>query len=264
MNLHLPKPKTLSSSLSRNQRKAAGHNASRLCGRGGGNNTLAFRPPTSRGSDDSSQQHGSGTDFSSNDNPHCKKGGGSNATTCVPSETRAETGLPPLDHRSLLSTHPASGKAGFSRNGTQAEAGISALALESATPSAAPSAAPAHFSEHQIAEAQRRQDLLTQLAQLENKGFSLNRAAKALGEPAANLSRYRRQYAAGGFDALIPKTDRCGRQPLATLDEEELKEAKNLFLQTGSKTAALRMLASSSGTIREEVIAASRGVSRAV
>jgi hypothetical protein len=73
--------------------------------------------------------------------------------------------------------------------------------------------------------------------------------ASAAGErvdvSAATLSRWRRAYAASGLKGLEPDYSKCGRKPLAVLDEWEQTTAKRLYVQTGSVTTALRLLANS-------------------
>jgi hypothetical protein len=45
-------------------------------------------------------------------------------------------------------------------------------------------------------------------------GASLNEAARRLGAPVANLHRYLREYETRGFEGLIPKQDKSGRESL--------------------------------------------------
>jgi hypothetical protein len=60
---------------------------------------------------------------------------------------------------------------------------------------------------------------------------------------AATLSRWRRAYAANGLKGLEPDYTKCGRPPMARLDEWEQMTAKQLYVKTGSVTTALRLLA---------------------
>lgn len=95
---------------------------------------------------------------------------------------------------------------------------------------------PSTFSEAQLTEAHRRERLVTDLAILEHEGQSLNAAALSLGEPAANLSRYRSAFRRGGFAALVPKFANSGRKPLATLSPAHVAEVQRLVLQTDPNT----------------------------
>jgi hypothetical protein len=87
------------------------------------------------------------------------------------------------------------------------------------------------------AVAQQRAELLTRVAQ----GESL----KAVGLSPATYSRYRSDYAAEGLEGLKPKWAKCGRKPLARLDDIEQTMVKGLYVQTGSITLALSQLAQS-------------------
>ena len=108
--------------------------------------------------------------------------------------------------------------------------------------------------------AQQRLELLEEIAGLEVRGISLRKACLVLEQSPATVLRWRRDYAAGfeqggpeaGLRALEPKTANCGRRPSVVLDDEEEAEAKRLYVVTGSKTTALRLLANSS-LCREEV-----------
>lgn len=100
-------------------------------------------------------------------------------------------------------------------------------------------------TEHQLAEARRRLDLVEALPRYP----SLRRAADALGEPVANLSRYRRAYLAGGctLESLLPGTDLAGRpRAAAVLTAPEIAEARIYLLKTESLPLALEALADSS------------------
>jgi len=97
---------------------------------------------------------------------------------------------------------------------------------------------------HQLAEARRRLDLVEAIGRFP----SLRKAAEALGESVANLCRYRAAYEAGGrtLEALLPGTDRAGRPKLAaTLQPEEIAEARRALLKTESLPLALEHLADS-------------------
>jgi hypothetical protein len=83
-------------------------------------------------------------------------------------------------------------------------------------------------------EALRREEILLALASGEKRPIS-----------PATLSRWRRAYAAEGLKGLEPDYSKCGRKPLATLDVGEQTTAKRLYVQTGSVTTALRLLADS-------------------
>jgi hypothetical protein len=98
-------------------------------------------------------------------------------------------------------------------------------------------------NENQIREARRREQLLEQLDKITAAGGSLGSAADLLGEDAASLCRWRKAYRAGGFEALVPKHHQSGRKPLAVPSADELTKLKALYVQTGSKTSAMRMFA---------------------
>ncbi|WP_043586330.1 hypothetical protein [Geminisphaera colitermitum] len=93
----------------------------------------------------------------------------------------------------------------------------------------------------QLEEAHRRRQLVEALA-----GFpSLRVASQVLGEPAANLCRYRRAWD-GTLDSLMP-TGSSGRPPVAdALSSEEIAVAKTYLLKTESLPLALELLADSS------------------
>ncbi len=97
---------------------------------------------------------------------------------------------------------------------------------------------------HQLEEARRRQALVDALPRY----ASLKAAAEGLGEPIANLSRYRKAYQAGGgsLESLIPKTDNAGRPPLAViLTDDEIAFAKRYQLELESLPLAIEYLADS-------------------
>lgn len=97
-----------------------------------------------------------------------------------------------------------------------------------------------------MTEALRRQQILEQCAVLVAEGHSQNSAAAALGVAPANLTRWRRAFAAQGLAGLADQRGgRCGRKPLAVLNEAEELIAKRLFVKMESKTSALRALAAS-------------------
>ena len=99
-------------------------------------------------------------------------------------------------------------------------------------------------TEHQLAEARRRLDLVEALPRF----ASLRQAADALGEPVANLCRYKRAYEEGGcqLTALLPGTDRAGRpRAAAVLSPAEIAEARLYLLKTESLPLALECLADS-------------------
>jgi hypothetical protein len=94
----------------------------------------------------------------------------------------------------------------------------------------------------QLAEARRRLELVQAIARYP----SLRRAAEALGEPVANLSRDRRAYldGAGTLHSLLPATDAAGRpRAAATLTTAEIAQARLYLLKTESLPLALEALA---------------------
>ena len=98
----------------------------------------------------------------------------------------------------------------------------------------------------QIAEALRRQTILEKVQQvITSTGCSLSTAAQEIGEDISSVWRWRKAFRAGGFEALVPKYHNSGRKPLVTMNADELQEATKLYVQTESKTTALRMLAHS-------------------
>lgn len=99
-------------------------------------------------------------------------------------------------------------------------------------------------TEHQLAEARRRLALVEALPRYS----SLRQAAAELGEPVANLCRYRRAYLAGGcvLEALLPGTDAAGRpRAAAVMTAPEIAEARIYLLKTESLPLALEQLADS-------------------
>jgi hypothetical protein len=96
-------------------------------------------------------------------------------------------------------------------------------------------------TEFQLKEARRRQ----QLVEDAKKFPSLQTAAKELGEPAANLCRYRQKYD-GTLESLMPATDNAGRPRLAAcLSDDEIAFAKQRYLMTESLPLAIEALADS-------------------
>jgi len=87
-----------------------------------------------------------------------------------------------------------------------------------------------------VAESLRREDLLTQVA----SGKSL----AEVGLSAPTYSRWKRAYDKSGVKGLEPKFSKCGRRPLAQMDDWEKDTAKRMYVQTESVTTALRMMAS--------------------
>lgn len=76
------------------------------------------------------------------------------------------------------------------------------------------------------------------------RGISVATACREAGVPRASFERWRARMAQGGIEALADNYANCGRRPIAVLDEQELQIARGLYVQTGSATAALRILAS--------------------
>ena len=114
------------------------------------------------------------------------------------------------------------------------------------------------LTEFQAFEQVRRENLLTQLAELlhpERKGgpVSLNRAAKILGESPSALCVWRQKFHRYGKEGLIPRQrDRSGRKPLAVLSPEHQAHVQGIVLATDPNTGtrvsvsmALRMFAQS-------------------
>jgi len=86
-----------------------------------------------------------------------------------------------------------------------------------------------------VAEAGRRADLLAQVAS--------GRTLAEVGLSAATYSRWRRAYEAQGLKGLEPKFGKCGRKPMARLDDWERTMAKQFYVKTESVVTSLRMLA---------------------
>jgi len=94
---------------------------------------------------------------------------------------------------------------------------------------------------YQLEEARRRQALVEALPQYP----SLKAAEEALGEPIANLSRYRTRYD-GTLKSLMPKSGNAGRPRLAAiLTEDEIRFAKQRYLMSESLPLAVEALADS-------------------
>jgi hypothetical protein len=81
----------------------------------------------------------------------------------------------------------------------------------------------------------------------------LTKAALGQSVPArpATLSRWRRAYAASGKKGLEPDYTKCGRKPLAKLNEMEEIAVKQLYIKTGSATTALRLFANTEACSQE-------------
>lgn len=97
-------------------------------------------------------------------------------------------------------------------------------------------------TQHQLEEARRRLALVEALPRY----ASLSAAETALGEPKANLCRYRKMYRLGGhtLTALMPATDQAGRPALVdVLSSEEIAEARRWLLKTESIPLAFEFLA---------------------
>ena len=89
-----------------------------------------------------------------------------------------------------------------------------------------------------------RQAVLEKVAAIMEEGkISLRQACLLIGESPSNIIRWRDQFAKDGLEGLESKTGNCGRKPEIELNETEELAAKQLYVQTGSKTSALRMLA---------------------
>lgn len=86
-------------------------------------------------------------------------------------------------------------------------------------------------------EAQRRANILTAIA----SGATL----REVGLSPATFSRWRNAYKKDGLKGLEPQFAKCGRKPMAVMDQVEQMMAKKLYAQTGSVTLALRTLANS-------------------
>ncbi len=94
---------------------------------------------------------------------------------------------------------------------------------------------------HQLEESLRRQTLV----EAASRHPSLTAAAAALGEPIANLSRYRKAYD-GTFESLLPKSENAGRPRLAAiLTDDEIRFAKQRYLMSESLPLAVEALADS-------------------
>lgn len=91
----------------------------------------------------------------------------------------------------------------------------------------------------------RETAVLAILDLIRDRGLSVSAACREAKVPRASFDRWKARYDAAGLEGLEDNYANCGRRPMATLDEHELKEARRLYLQTGSTTAALRMLAAS-------------------
>lgn len=97
------------------------------------------------------------------------------------------------------------------------------------------------LTSHQLEEARRRLRLVEAIERFP----TLKAAAAGLGEPVANLCRYRRAYD-GTLESLAPNTTAAGRPAaVATLSKEEIDFAKTYLLKTESIPLALEYLADS-------------------
>jgi hypothetical protein len=108
--------------------------------------------------------------------------------------------------------------------------------------------------EARITEANRRLELVQTYRALLEQGHSGISAAKVMGEDHVSMWRYNLKFEKGGYNGLLPATDKCGRkselQKLRELLGTEvldkiLAEIKGINLDTESTTAALRLYAHS-------------------
>ncbi len=76
------------------------------------------------------------------------------------------------------------------------------------------------------------------------RGLRVSAACREAGVKRTSFDRWAARYDAGGIEALDDNFANCGRRPMAVLDEAETRLARQLYVQTGSATAALRTLAS--------------------
>lgn len=101
---------------------------------------------------------------------------------------------------------------------------------------------PVPRTEYQIREQQRRIELCNAADSLTVRKISLRSAAVLLGEPIANLSRWRTARTAGGDEALIPDVS-PGRKIKFALSDTETKTLRGLALQKGSIPVAIEWFA---------------------
>src|SRR4051812_31628820 len=91
----------------------------------------------------------------------------------------------------------------------------------------------------------QRLSILEAVARAIAEGVSQNAACRVIGVAPANITRWRRRYAEGGLGALEPALEKCGRKPMATLDEAGQTAVRHLAVKLESTTQALRMFADS-------------------
>jgi hypothetical protein len=96
-----------------------------------------------------------------------------------------------------------------------------------------------NLSDHQALEKQRRLRVVRSFEGLKARGYSLNRAARELGESPASLSRYYRAYLARGEDGLAPATAACGARPKFRLTDIEADALRGLVLEKESLPLAV-------------------------
>lgn len=102
-------------------------------------------------------------------------------------------------------------------------------------------------------EAMERWEAIEAVEQIRrSRGLSISAACREANVSRANFDRWAAKFKAGGIEALQDNYANCGRKPLATLDDQELMAARQLYTETGSATQALRILANSP-ECREEV-----------
>lgn len=104
------------------------------------------------------------------------------------------------------------------------------------------------FSEFQMAEANRRLELVEAYAQLLQGGCTPGAAAKQLGQSRVTIWRWEQRYAQSGYQGLIPETHKRGRKSKAEklgLTPEIVAQVKGLNSDLESNTAAWRLYAHS-------------------
>ena len=95
------------------------------------------------------------------------------------------------------------------------------------------------MTETQSAEALRRESLCLRAKVIMAPGVSLNEAARQIGEPVANLHRYLRDYDSRGFEGLVPKQDKSGRDSLRAVFVAQIGE--ETMVQVEKRVAGLAL-----------------------
>jgi hypothetical protein len=95
------------------------------------------------------------------------------------------------------------------------------------------------------AKARQRRKLLDQVDVLLAQGCSKSRAAKAVGKSYATIfNKWSKRFEREGFNGLLPRTDRCGREPklkLLGITPEIVELVQRSLVQVGGNERAWKL-----------------------